>query len=51
MPRAVKDGPLRVGGRTVQVSSTARVLLPDDGATKGDLAEQGRQAPARSPRG
>jgi bifunctional non-homologous end joining protein LigD len=37
MPRAVKDGPLEVGGRTVQVSSTDRVLFPDAGVTKGDL--------------
>jgi bifunctional non-homologous end joining protein LigD len=37
MPGAVKDGPLQVGGRTVQVSSTDRVLFPDAGVTKGDL--------------
>jgi len=33
----MKDGPLRVGGRTVQVSSTDKVFFPDDGVTKGDL--------------
>jgi len=33
----MKDGPLRVGGRTLQVSSTDKVFFPDDGVTKGDL--------------
>jgi len=33
----MRDGPLRVGGHTVQVSSTAKVFFPDDGVTKGDL--------------
>jgi bifunctional non-homologous end joining protein LigD len=33
----MRDGPLRVGGRTVHVSNTAKVLFPDDGITKGDL--------------
>jgi bifunctional non-homologous end joining protein LigD len=37
MPPHMRDGPLRVGGRTVQVSSTAKVFFPDDGVTKGDL--------------
>ncbi|HEX8132183.1 MAG TPA: non-homologous end-joining DNA ligase [Actinomycetes bacterium] len=37
MPARLLDGPLRVGGRTVQVSSTAKVFFPDDGVTKGDL--------------
>jgi bifunctional non-homologous end joining protein LigD len=36
-PPPLTDGPLRVGGRTVQVSSTAKVFFPDDGVTKGDL--------------
>ena len=31
------DGPLRVGGRTVTVSSSAKVVFPDAGITKGDL--------------
>jgi hypothetical protein len=29
MPRLVKDGSLRVGGRTVQVSSVAKPFFPD----------------------
>jgi bifunctional non-homologous end joining protein LigD len=37
MPRPVKDGPLRVGGRTVQVSSVDKPFFPDAGLTKGDL--------------
>jgi bifunctional non-homologous end joining protein LigD len=37
MPRLVKDGSLRVGGRTVQVSSVAKPFFPDAGLTKGDL--------------
>jgi bifunctional non-homologous end joining protein LigD len=37
MPPHMRDGPLRVGGRTVQVSSTVKVFFPDDGVTKGDL--------------
>jgi bifunctional non-homologous end joining protein LigD len=37
MPRPVKDGPLGVGGRTVQVSSVAKPFFPDAGLTKGDL--------------
>jgi bifunctional non-homologous end joining protein LigD len=37
MPRPVKDGSLRVGGRTVQVSSVGKPFFPDAGLTKGDL--------------
>src|SRR4030095_15527051 len=37
MPRPVKEGSLRVGGRTVQVSSVAKPFFPDAGLTKGDL--------------
>jgi bifunctional non-homologous end joining protein LigD len=37
MPRLVKDGSLRVGGRTVQVSSVGKPFFPDAGLTKGDL--------------
>ena len=37
MPRLVKDGPLPVGARTVQVSSVAKPFFPDAGLTKGDL--------------
>jgi hypothetical protein len=37
MPRPVQDGPLRVGGRTVQVSSVAKPSFPEIGLTKGDL--------------
>ena len=37
MPRLVKDGPLPVGGRTVQVSSVAKPFFPEAGLTKGDL--------------
>jgi bifunctional non-homologous end joining protein LigD len=37
MPRLVKDGSLRIGGRTVQVSSVAKPFFPDPGLTKGDL--------------
>jgi bifunctional non-homologous end joining protein LigD len=37
MPRLVKDGSLRVGGRTVQVSSVAKPFFPEAGLTKGDL--------------
>jgi len=37
MPRPVKDGSLRVGGRTVQVSSVDKPFFPDAGLTKGDL--------------
>jgi len=37
MPRLVKDGSLRVSGRTVQVSSVAKPFFPDAGLTKGDL--------------
>jgi len=37
MPRLVKDGSLRVGGRTVQVSSVAKPFFPAAGLTKGDL--------------
>src|SRR5216117_2679967 len=33
----MRAGPLRVGGRTVHVSNTAKALFPDDGITKGDL--------------
>jgi bifunctional non-homologous end joining protein LigD len=33
----VKDGSLRVGGRTVQVSSVAKPFFPEAGLTKGDL--------------
>jgi bifunctional non-homologous end joining protein LigD len=37
MPRPVKDGSLRVGGRTVQVSSVDKPFFPEVGLTKGDL--------------
>src|SRR5512133_1660667 len=37
MPRLSKDGPVRVGGRTVQVSSVDKPFFPDAGLTKGDL--------------
>ena len=37
MPRPVKDGSLRVGGRTVQVTSVAKPFFPDAGLVKGDL--------------
>ena len=37
MPRPVRDGPLPVGGRTVQLSSVARPFFPEAGLTKGDL--------------
>jgi bifunctional non-homologous end joining protein LigD len=37
MPRAVKEGSLRVGDRTVQVSSVGKPFFPDAGLTKGDL--------------
>ena len=37
MPGPVRDGPLPVGGRTVQVSSVDRPFFPDAGLTKGDL--------------
>jgi bifunctional non-homologous end joining protein LigD len=37
MPRPVKDGPLRVGGRTVKVSSVDKPFFPDAGLVKGDL--------------
>jgi bifunctional non-homologous end joining protein LigD len=37
MARPVKDGSLRVGGRTVQVSSVGKPFFPDAGLTKGDL--------------
>jgi bifunctional non-homologous end joining protein LigD len=37
MPRPVKDGSLRVGGRTVQVSSVGKPFFPDAGLVKGDL--------------
>jgi bifunctional non-homologous end joining protein LigD len=37
MPRLVKDGSLRVGGRTVKVSSVGKPFFPDVGLTKGDL--------------
>jgi bifunctional non-homologous end joining protein LigD len=37
MPRPVKDGSLRVGGRSVQVSSVGKPFFPDAGLTKGDL--------------
>jgi bifunctional non-homologous end joining protein LigD len=37
MPRPVKDGSLRVGGRTVQVSSVTKPFFPETGLTKGDL--------------
>ena len=33
----VADGPLQLDGRTVTVSSAAKVLFPDDGLSKGDL--------------
>jgi bifunctional non-homologous end joining protein LigD len=37
MPRPVKDGSLRVGGRTVKVSSVGKPFFPDAGLVKGDL--------------
>src|SRR5512132_1505913 len=37
MPRPVKEGPLSVGGRTVQISSVAKPFFPAAGLTKGDL--------------
>jgi bifunctional non-homologous end joining protein LigD len=37
MPRPVKDGSLRVGGRSVQVSSVDKPFFPDAGLVKGDL--------------
>jgi bifunctional non-homologous end joining protein LigD len=37
MPRPVKDGSLRVGARTVQVSSVDKPFFPEAGLTKGDL--------------
>jgi hypothetical protein len=37
MPRPVKDRSLRVGGRTVQVSSVAKPFFPDALLVKGDL--------------
>jgi bifunctional non-homologous end joining protein LigD len=37
MPRPVKDGSLRVGDRTVQVSSVGKPFFPDAGLVKGDL--------------
>ena len=37
MPRLVKDGSLRVGGRTVQVTSVTKPFFPETGLTKGDL--------------
>jgi bifunctional non-homologous end joining protein LigD len=37
MPRPMKDGSLRVGGRTVQVSSVDKPFFPEAGLTKGDL--------------
>jgi bifunctional non-homologous end joining protein LigD len=37
MPRLGKDGPLQVGGRTVQVSSVTKPFFPEAGLTKGDL--------------
>jgi bifunctional non-homologous end joining protein LigD len=37
MPRLVRDGSLRVDGRTVQVSSVDKPFFPDAGLTKGDL--------------
>src|ERR1044072_5801229 len=37
MPRLVKDGSLRVGGRTGPVGSVTTEVLPQDGLAKGDL--------------
>jgi bifunctional non-homologous end joining protein LigD len=37
MPRLVKDGSVRVDGRTVQVSSVDKPFFPAAGLTKGDL--------------
>jgi bifunctional non-homologous end joining protein LigD len=37
MPRLSKDGPVRVAGRTVQVTSVDRPFFPEAGLTKGDL--------------
>ena len=37
MPRLVRDGSLRVGGRTVQVTSVGKPFFPDVGLVKGDL--------------
>jgi bifunctional non-homologous end joining protein LigD len=42
MPRPVKDGSLRVGGRTVQVSSVDKPFFPEAGLTKGDLVAYDR---------
>jgi bifunctional non-homologous end joining protein LigD len=37
MPRLSKDGPVRVAGRTVQVTSVDKPFFPEAGLTKGDL--------------
>ena len=37
MPRLGKDGSVRVGGRTVQVTSVDKPFFPEAGLTKGDL--------------
>jgi bifunctional non-homologous end joining protein LigD len=37
MSRLVRDGPLQVDGRTVQISSVDKPFFPDAGLTKGDL--------------
>ena len=37
MPRLVRDGSLRVGDRTVQVTSVNKPFFPDAGLVKGDL--------------
>jgi bifunctional non-homologous end joining protein LigD len=36
-PAAVRDGPVEVDGRMVELSNTGKVLYPDTGATKGDV--------------
>jgi bifunctional non-homologous end joining protein LigD len=37
MPRLVRDGPVEIDGRSVQVSSVGKPFFPDVGLTKGDL--------------
>jgi bifunctional non-homologous end joining protein LigD len=37
MPRLVRDGPVEIDGRSVQVSSVGKQFFPDVGLTKGDL--------------
>jgi bifunctional non-homologous end joining protein LigD len=42
----VRDGPLEVDGRTIQVSKSDKVLLSDGGVTKGDLVAYYRDVAA-----